>query len=602
MATSRDITSGNSYTGNSALGGRYSQGVTIDTTPLARLAAFTYYRDQNLWQQKQVDDKAAAKEIADMTAFDINSPMKGYAEHLKSKLNEIRDFVRENPNALSYNKDAKGFQKFKELENDFQNARKAANTSEVIYNARKTAADKAATPEEKDVLLSGLDLDVNRLFKDGIDGALNNTLNSAPELKPDTYTLPDIPLTKRISVVRNANDIQIDEIQYADPAQALAQADAVMFGFRKPIDKTTDRWKSLSPEEQIQEEKEYTVTSAPRLAIQKTTDNLNSLLQDLKAKNPEIKISDITPDMIPTETLGAVINSAKIYNENIDRLNAQTGEKYKHINLDDGVSGSEVLVLNAFQKNKNTLFSETEKKVQQTDNAIQDQQIKAANYRAQLNENGANYRANLPYEKLKLSASADAAKDFGNIIYGVNSNELKTVTGKRFVNRNGDKETLKVINGAIVGPEGNVAADVSGDFRVPASSFDNSIITEFNKYAGGVKTTSDGKVIEATAPSRLKKDEKGNFYTVKFENGIIKGILTDDGSYATDEQFQTITTQTSQKGATKYKKPEDISGGNKGLVPGLVQKLGPQGSYIQVVEKNGVKWGKKSDGTIERIP
>jgi hypothetical protein len=74
MATARDITTGNSYTGNSALGGRVSQGVTIDNTPLARLAAFTYYRDQNFWEQKQRDDKAAAQEIADMTAFDISSP------------------------------------------------------------------------------------------------------------------------------------------------------------------------------------------------------------------------------------------------------------------------------------------------------------------------------------------------------------------------------------------------------------------------------------------------------------------------------------------------------------------------------------------------
>jgi len=590
MASIRDIVAGDSYRGDAVSGGGFHQGVTIDTSPLSRLAAFTYYRDQNLWEQKQRDDKAAAQEIADMTAFDLNSPMKGYADHLKSKVEEIRNFVRDNPNALNYSKDPKGFQKFKQLENEFQNARKAANTSEVIYNARKTAADKAATPEEKAVLLSGLELDVNKLFKNGVEGALNNTLNSAPEIKVDAYTLPDIPLTKRISVIRNPNDVEIDEIQYADPNQALSQADAIMFGFRKPIDKTTDRWKSLTPEEQKQEEAEYGLASAPRLAIQKTTDNLNSLLQDLKSKNPEIKIADVTPDMIPTETLGAIINSAKIYNENIDRLNASTGEKYKHINLDDGVSGSEVLVLNAFQKNKNTLFSETEKKVQQTDNAIQQDQIKAANYRAQLNENGANYRANLPYEKVKAAATADAAKDFGNIIYGVNSNEIKTVTGKRFVNRKGDKESLKVINGAIVGPEGNVAVDVTGEFLIPASGINNSIVTEFNKYAGSQKVLSDGTTVEAVAPSRLKKDKNGN-YTIKFEGGVIKGILTEDGTYATDDQFQTITTQTSQKGATKYKKPEDISGGNRGM----------QSKYVDIKTVNGVQWGKKADGTIEKV-
>jgi hypothetical protein len=370
MATSRDITSGNSYTGNSNLGGRYSQGVTIDTTPLARLATFTYYRDQNLWQQKQIDDKAAAKEISDMTAYDLTSPMTGYSDHLKGKLNEIRDFIRDNPNALSYNKDAKGFQKFKEMQNEFLNARKSANTSDVIYNARKTAAEKAPTKEIRDFELKRLERDVQKLFEGGIDGALNNTLNSAPEIKPDDFKLPDIPLTKRVKVIRNASDVEIDKIEFADPSRAMANADAIMFGFRKPIDKNTERWKSLSETDRELEEEEYNIINTKQVAIQRTTDEFNGLLKSLKETNPNIKVSDIPLDMIPSDTLAATINSAKIYNESIAKINAATGEKYKPLNLDDGISGSELLVLNAFQKNKDSLYSETDKDVTQTDRDI----------------------------------------------------------------------------------------------------------------------------------------------------------------------------------------------------------------------------------------
>lgn len=579
MASIRDITTGNSYTGNSNLGGRFSQGVTIDSTPLARLAAFTYYRDQNFWEQKQKDDKAAAQEIADMTAFDVNSPMKGYSEHLKTKVNEIRDFIRDNPNALNYNKDPKGFQKFKQLEGDFQNARKAANTSEVIYNARKTAADKAATPEEKAVLLSGLDLDVNKLFKDGVDGALNNSLNSAPTLKVDAYTLPDIPLTERISVIRNANDVEIDTVKFADPNQALANADSIMFGFRKPIDKTTERWKSLTPEEQKQEEAEFNLTSAPRISIQKTADSLNGLLQDLKAKNPNIKVADITPDMMPTETVGAIINSAKLYNENIDKLNARTGEKYKHLNLDDGLTGSEVLVLNAFQKNKNSLFSETDKKVQQTDNAIQKDQQAIGWYNAKtgrIQEDRLAKAAGVPGQVASSAKSyaeglmnkLNSLKDAGGVIgkdklSKLTADELKYL-GKGETTENKFTLTplsLKTISSIVIDNDGNILTYSGGTGKSLGSQTGPSI---------NISTVATNKLGDEMVTSTGK--EGFNF------NNLIPLYNQQEGQPA---PTPTTTAPTS--------------------TPADIRPLKATGQYIMVVEKGGVRYGKKKDGTIEII-
>lgn len=561
MANIGDISQAASYRGTPYLGGSIGVGVTIDSTPLEKLATFQYYRDRDLWQKKQVDDRLAAKEISDMTAYDITSPMKGYSDYLKGKLDEIKNYVRDNPNALNYDKNPEGFKKFKELEGQFQTARTAANTSEVIYNARKTAIDKEVDNLTKDVLRSRLDLDVNKLFQEGIDGALNNTLNSTPELKSDEYKLQDIPLTKRTKIIRNPNDIEIGELTFIDPAQAQAQADAIVFGFKKPLDETTPRFKALSDAEKEQERKEFGVISAPRLALKRIADGWNEVLSGLKTANPNLKVADITPDMLQDGTMKAIIDSGNLYNQQIDKLNALTGENYKKLNMDDGLSESEILLLNAFQKNKNNLYSE-EKKIQQTDNQIQEDQIKAANYREKLQQNGANYRANLPYEKIKLAASADAAKEFGNIIFGINSPEIKFDNGKGFKRMVDSKgKALKIVNGAVIDNNGVVQVDITGDFTVPASALDNTIITEFNKYAGANKILADGTVVPEASPSRLKKNDDGT-YTVKYENGIIKGILTDDGTYATDDQFQYITTQSSQKGVTKYKKPEDISGGN----------------------------------------
>lgn len=484
MATIGEITQGASYRGDSALGGRFSQGVTIDATPLAKLAAFTYYRDQNFWEQKQRDDKAAAQEIADMTAFDVTSPLKGFSDHLKTKVHEIRDFIRDNPNALNYNKDPKGFQKFKELEGEFQNARKAANTSEVIYNARKTAADKAATPEERDVAMSRLNLDVDELFQSGVEGALNNTLKSASELKADQYKLPEIPITQRIHVDRNANDNQINKFKFVDPAQLATQADAVMLGFRKPIDKTSERWKSLSPAQQEQEEKEYNITSAPRIGIQRVTDEFNGLIGALKAQNPETKVIDIPEDQISSQTLAATISSIKAYNEYIDKVNANTGEKYRHMNIDDGLSGSEVIQLEAFQKGGKTWFTEEDKDVLQTDNSIQRDQQAINRFNAQTGRIQENRLASSAAGSGNTQAGGNALDAFKNDTY----KNFKVQDGL-FLNKDGTPKT-----GQVVVTKGVLPAQV------------------------------------VTAAEAAKIDLPNKNVTIEVENGVVVGVLDKKGN------------------------------------------------------------------------
>ena len=83
----------------------------------------------------------------------------------------------------------------------------------------------------------------------------------------------------------------------------------------------------------------------------------------------------------------------------------------------------------------------------------------------------------------------------------------------------------------------------------------------------------------------ITPDENGFIKIRVGKDGVIKGILTTDtksteanpipGTFADVDQFQYITTQSSQKGATKYKKPEDISGGGSVL-------MFPDGSIINI--------------------
>lgn len=397
MATIADITSGSSYRGDPILGGSFHQGVTIDPSPIEKLAAFTFYRDRDLWQQKQINDKAAAKEISDMTAYDVTSPLKGFNDYLKGKLGEIKDFVASNPNALNYGKDPKGFQKFKDLQREFQAARTAANTSEVIYSASRSAIDKLPIGAEKEAFQLELDDRVNSLFANGIEGALNNTLASAAELKPEDYKIPSLALTKRISVIKDPNNVEIDKVEILDADNLDNQAFAAWVGMKEPLDVNSADFKKLSPDKQKLAIAQDKVINRQRLGIERTAEVFNGMLQQLAATAPidpatgkaiPIKIDAIDITQLPDGTFKDNILSAKSYNEQVDKINALTGEKFKKLNLDDGLAGWEILKLKAFQDNKSTLYSETDKDVRYTGAA---DKLKLE----RIQQSGANYRAAL---------------------------------------------------------------------------------------------------------------------------------------------------------------------------------------------------------------
>jgi len=181
---------------------------------------------------------------------------------------------------------------------------------------------------------------------------------------------------------------------------------------------------------------------------------------------------------------------------------------------------------------------------------------KAANYRAKLNENGANYRANLPYQKAK--EAADAANNFGNIIYGVNVPNI--LIADKNAPWSSNKKSFSMINGAIVDKDGYIQNNIDGEFNVPATGVNNSIVTEFNKYAGQTRLAADGTVLSTPTTSKIEPSKDGNII-IRVKGGRIVGVKTADGTFADEDQFQYITTMTSQKGASKYRQPEDISGG-----------------------------------------
>jgi len=173
--------------------------------------------------------------------------------------------------------------------------------------------------------------------------------------------------------------------------------------------------------------------------------------------------------------------------------------------------------------------------------------------------------------------------DNGNIIYGINGNIPGT--------------TMKIKDGAVIDSKTGDIMPITGEFKMPASFFDNSIFTEYNKYAGSQKMVKDenGNFVpnEAINPSRLADD--GGSRTVRFKDGVVDGIKTDKGDYATVDQFGYITNQANIKGVKKYQKQVDISGGKGKTEPAKTDKSKkpkfplPKGQAAQV-KQNGVTY------------
>src|SRR3990167_10595154 len=285
MATISDISRGSQYRGDPILGGRFSQGLTIDPSPLARLATFTFYSDRDKWERKQKDDMMAAKQIANITAYDINSPFKPYSDDLKKELDGLKTFIRDNPNALNYSKDPNGYQELYSRIGKFENKRKWATSNDVLYNAQKTKVDLIADPQQKDLAKRELDIMANDLFIDGIDAAYNRQFESTPEPKATESIIPTVESTTRSTVIPLPNeDITVD-VTYSDLDDLRAKSVMAATGQIQQDITTQDWYKRLSPAKQAIALERSKMPLRQMEVLNNTANNINSILGQFKQAN-----------------------------------------------------------------------------------------------------------------------------------------------------------------------------------------------------------------------------------------------------------------------------------------------------------------------------
>lgn len=589
MASISEITNAASYRGDANLGGSSASGITIDSSPLQRLANFTYYRDRDLYETKQKEDAMAAKQIANIAAFDISTPLKEYSTVLKDQLAEIQNFTRENPDALVYSRSPKKFQELSEKVQKFQQARTAATSSDAIYNARKTAIDTEVDPAKRAIMQKELQLDVNDLFSSGVDQSLNQTLKSTPQIKIEDYQVPTVGQTKFQIIDQLPNSDIVNKITFTNPDDLRAKSEALVAGFGKQaLDENAEWFKNLSPERQQIEREKNGLSGARRQQLTKVATNFNSALQSVKSANPSLNLNE-----------GNVRTGIKIIDDNISwakAINSQIGElnlliadgkikdptgrviteEFIPLNLEDGLSEAELVMMQTLQESKQPLYS-IEKDIKSNDNAFQSETAAERARHNRATEATSRMNAN----SARISALGGGTAEDGTEFTG---NEYDVI---------GATEPIIFKSGVTI--KDGVAVDKNGS---PYSTGDQYLVIPQDKLPASVSSI--------LAKGGYNDDDEladAEYFDVRTKDGQIQAIRPSGGKWINRTSMETAQQKYDTEPA-KGRKMEFGKRGQSGTTTKsepTVKTLEPVPGFVEVKEVNGVKYGRTKSGEIKKI-
>lgn len=569
MATIGEITQAASYRGDPNLGGYSGIGVTLDVSPLQRLANFTYYRDKDLWEQKQKDDAVAAKNISNIAAFDITTPLPQFSDALKTQLSDIQTFIRENPDALVYSRNPKKYQELNEKINKFSQFRTTATASDAVFNKRKTDIDKE-TGAKRAVMQKELDMDINEYLSGGVEAAIGKTLKTAPDLKIEDSQIPLAKITEYTVIDEGPNKDIKNKFKFVNLDQLRAESELLAAGaMAAAIDENAPWFKALSPERQQLEREKKSITSEQRQRIKKLSVDFNGLLKIYKEANPDIKLSDVKGDSTG-DTLLDNIKWANAINMQIDQLNTliaggtlkdPTGriitKQYEKINLEDGLSEAEIIMMNGIQNAKTPLWS-LDKEITQTDNSIQAQKLsqdalqdKRQNALGWFNANTARTNATRTTGTgtPEIKTSGNAFDEIGGTeqidiveIKGTGKKQTTTPTGEKIVDgivydKRGSKKTGKITIPLTSLPQNMIAALRSAGTDVSVGETVELVVKD-----GQINSvrTEDGNPISRQAMENAQKKfdtERKGSEPLNWGRTVDKPLTNEDSNLTDAEYF-----------------------------------------------------------------
>lgn len=575
MASSADIAvSSSNYVGNEALGGGAFVPSKIDTKPIEQLAAYTLLYNKAEYERKQKDADEMIAEFSDLAKIHVNDLQGKDRGEMIDKMNKLweegnaaakKTFASPKDKMKFY---ADWYKKVNDVGNDFSSGKaRSIKYQKELETINTNTAWSAETKAEK----------IKQL-----DETFNNTKISEQFSIPYTdlvdVKIPD-PAKTDIPVVQHAANEDIEYTLKGFNYKANTQAaNAIVFGIGKLYPKEgTPEFDKLSDAEKKQAKQQATVDSEAKMWSDATT-ILNKILQSTDPTSGQpLYFKDLN---------GFKVFDAKKFEDDngnnklvmgaynaLKAMDADARKKAKEVNegkfSDRGFNFSLPLTVSAddfkdgfvdFTKPITPtqvvtagIFSkyggdEVKKKVTQTNIGVDYSRIAMEKYKAWL-----------PYSQ----AGSSAAPENVNMIYGINSDVVKSTQGGEF-------KGYKMKGGAVVDADGNIVTSLTDYIEVPASAVPDEIVTEYNKYAGTTKMDKAGNILQTPSTTKLIAGNKGTF-RVHVTNGVIDGIKTtnsdnkspEQNTYASAEQFKEITDRVIQKDVTKYRRPTTAYSGKE---------------------------------------
>lgn len=429
LTNAAQIGSDNSYQGNAGLGEVGGNPIVIDTRPLRELASYSFEYNRAEFNQKQREIEAQAKQLADMTAYDLTTAIPKDREEIQNGYNELFDYVRNDPTVLDYKNNQKGWMEYNKKKNDFENKLRGGKIRSMLYTSREKEVSDATTPELKSYLQKQLDSEVKAT---SIDTPLKHT--QLFDLTPVTLTPPPSMKIDVTKVGANANINRVSELP--DMASIKSQASAKALGIlHSGVDENSPEFQAKSEEEkQLLRNQFQAQAAAGKLEPIESANNISSVLSNPKYKDPQflnddgtLNLDAVIKDNSGNALVSGVLSSIKQYNDRMDEMTGlinsgyfqdKLGNQlsfgdsgilkesdYSKINLSDGLTPEELLSARILGLAK-PIVSTT--KLTQTNQGIAQQNADTS--RAKLNEIIRNNKAKLALQAQKLKDNADKWK------------------------------------------------------------------------------------------------------------------------------------------------------------------------------------------------
>lgn len=166
MPSIGDITTGASYRGDAALGGYAPTAISIDTSPIEKLAQFTFLTHKSEYEQRQKDADEKIAELSALTPYDLVNGLPKDKDELISAQAALTKYMAEHAAKGTPKSPQEKIEQEVEFKTKIQEQIKkinGANARLISYNVQKNAieGDNTLSAVQKDNLLNDLQTQAN---------------------------------------------------------------------------------------------------------------------------------------------------------------------------------------------------------------------------------------------------------------------------------------------------------------------------------------------------------------------------------------------------------------------------------------------------------